>query len=236
MANKRMFSLAVTESDRFGELPHSSQALYFHLGMHGDDDGFVGSPKRILRAISCNEDDLKILIAKGFIIPFDSGVIVIRDWKINNTLKNDRYKATIYQQEKAMLTEDVSGKYFLGSELDPVAIRNGVVLEPQLNKTQNRITEKSCTATKKYGQYGWVELTNKQYEALLSELGKQELDRCIQYIDESAQSTGNKNGWKDWELKILQCSRDKWGVPSQKLGESQPDLSWRNGHKRMEEQ
>lgn len=80
MAERRMFSKSVIDSDMFLDMPISAQALYFHLGMHGDDDGFVSSPKRIARAVGCNDDDLQILASKNFIIPFESGVIVIRDW------------------------------------------------------------------------------------------------------------------------------------------------------------
>lgn len=111
MAQKRMFSLQVVDTDKFMDMSTSAQALYFHLGMHGDDDGFVSSPRKIARAAGCNDDDMRLLAAKGFIIPFDSGVVVITDWKINNTLKNDRYQSTIYQEEMAMLQSDASGKY-----------------------------------------------------------------------------------------------------------------------------
>ena len=82
MAQKRMFSLQVVDTDDFLDMPTSSQALYFHLGMHGDDDGFVASPKRIIRAVGCNETDLKTLEDSGFVIRFDSGVVVVRDWKL----------------------------------------------------------------------------------------------------------------------------------------------------------
>ena len=86
MAQKRMFSLAVTDTDKFLDMSASAQALYFHLGMHGDDDGFVASPKKIARGVGCNDDDLRLLASKGYIIPFESGVIVIVDWNINHTL------------------------------------------------------------------------------------------------------------------------------------------------------
>lgn len=119
MASKRMFSLAVVETDLFLDMPTSAQALYFHLGMHGDDDGFVTSPRKIMRAVGCGADDLRLLVSKGFIIPFDSGVIVITDWKINNTLKNDRYHPTICMAEKSLLTTSTSGKYELVSTLEP---------------------------------------------------------------------------------------------------------------------
>lgn len=84
MANKRMFSLSVVDTDRFLDMPVSTQALYFHLGMHGDDDGFVSSPRKIARAAGCNDDDLRLLIQKNYIIPFESGVVVITDWRLNN--------------------------------------------------------------------------------------------------------------------------------------------------------
>ena len=113
MAQKRMFSLAVVDTDKFLDMSSSAQALYFHLGMHGDDDGFVSSPKKIARTAGCNDDDLRLLAAKGFVIPFDSGVIVITDWNINNTLKNDRYHETVYQEEKKKLAHCQVGNIFL---------------------------------------------------------------------------------------------------------------------------
>lgn len=103
MANRRMFSLDVVDTDIFLDLPISSQALYFHLGMRADDDGFVPSPKRITSMIGANQDDLKLLIAKGFVISLEGGIIVIRHWKQNNYIQADRYKKTIYQEQMALL-------------------------------------------------------------------------------------------------------------------------------------
>lgn len=99
-----MFSLDVVDTDIFLELPISSQALYFHLGMRADDDGFVSSPKRVTAMIGANQDDLKLLIAKGFIIAMDNGIIVIRHWRQNNYIQNDRHKGTIYQSQLAALS------------------------------------------------------------------------------------------------------------------------------------
>lgn len=103
MANRRMFSLDVVNTDMFLDLPISSQALYFHLGMRADDDGFVSSPKKVTAMIGANQDDLKLLIAKGFIIAMENGVIVIRHWKQNNYIQSDRHKNTIYQNQLAAL-------------------------------------------------------------------------------------------------------------------------------------
>lgn len=143
MAQKRMFSLAVVDTDRFLDMPVSTQALYFHLGMHGDDDGFVSGPRKIARASGCNDDDLRLLIQKKYIIPFKSGVVVITDWKINNTLKNDRYKATVYQDELHKLTTMPGGSYACGSTMIPEWNQNGTRLEPQQNLTEHNITEHS---------------------------------------------------------------------------------------------
>lgn len=111
MAERRMFAKSVVESDTFLDLPISARLLYFDLGMRGDDDGFVDSPRRIMRITGAAEDDLRLLMAKQFLIPFDSGVVVVRHWKIHNYIRNDRYKPTQYQREKSLITEGISGIY-----------------------------------------------------------------------------------------------------------------------------
>ena len=113
MAERRMFTQKITESDAFIEMPMSSQALYFHLCMNADDDGFVKNPKSIQRLVGCNDDDLKLLIAKRFIIPFETGVIVIKHWRMHNLLRKDRYKETVYTEEKALLFLKKDGAYTL---------------------------------------------------------------------------------------------------------------------------
>lgn len=111
MSERRMFSKSITESDMFLDLPPSAQALYFHLSMNADDEGFVNNSKRIRKVCGANEDDLQHLIRNDFLIRFDSGICVITHWKINNTLRKDRFKATNYLEEKAMLVENASGVY-----------------------------------------------------------------------------------------------------------------------------
>ena len=119
MARKRMFSLLVVDTDEFLDMPSSTQSLYYHLGMRADDDGFVSSPKKIVKLVNCSNDDLKLLIAKGFIIPFDSGIIAIRHWKLNNEIKKDRYTPTIYLNEKSTLKVNKNKVYSIdGNNLD----------------------------------------------------------------------------------------------------------------------
>jgi uncharacterized phage protein (TIGR02220 family) len=108
-----MFAQTIIDSDAFLTMSLSAQALYFHLSMRGDDEGFVNKPKSVMRTIGANEDDLKILIAKNFIIPFDSGIVVIKHWKIHNYIRGDRLKETVYQDEKSQLEEKENGSYTL---------------------------------------------------------------------------------------------------------------------------
>lgn len=114
LGSHRMFTNAITDSDLFLDMSLSAQALYFHLGLHADDDGFVSSPKRIARSIGCNEDDLKLLVAKGFVICFENGVVVITHWNLHNSIRKDRKKDTLFKTEKALLSLD-NGTY---SKLD----------------------------------------------------------------------------------------------------------------------
>lgn len=103
MADRRMFAKTIIDSDAFLDMPLSSQSLYFHLSMRADDDGFLNNPKKVQRMIGASDDDLKLLIAKKFLIPFESGVVVIKHWRIHNYIQKDRYKPTVYADEKAQL-------------------------------------------------------------------------------------------------------------------------------------
>ena len=111
MAQRRMFAKTIIDSDAFLDMPQSSQLLYFHLSMRADDEGFINNPKAIMRNIGCKEDDAKLLIAKKFIIPFESGVVVIKHWKIHNYIAKDRFTPTKYQEERATLELDDNNSY-----------------------------------------------------------------------------------------------------------------------------
>lgn len=113
MAERRMFAKTIIDSDAFLDMPLSTQALYFHLSMRADDEGFVNNPRKIQRMIGAADDDLKVLITKKFIIPFDSGIVVIKHWKIHNYIRGDRLKGTAYQDEAAQLETKDNGAYTL---------------------------------------------------------------------------------------------------------------------------
>ncbi|MBQ0066046.1 MAG: replisome organizer [Firmicutes bacterium] len=148
MAEKRMFSKAVIDSDRFLEMPLSSQLLYFHLGLRADDDGFVNNPKRISRMIGCGDDDLTMLAIKNFIIPFKSGVIVIVHWLVNNYIRKDRYKPTVNQNEFSLLKLKENDEYQLITCNDgmPMVNQMTTIEQPRLDKdsiVENKLVKNS---------------------------------------------------------------------------------------------
>lgn len=111
MAERRMFAKSIVLSDAFLDMPMSARCLYFTLGMLADDDGFVGSPKAIMRQCGASEDDMRILVSKKYVLGFDSGVFVIKHWRLNNYLRNDRHVQTTYTKELDTLGIDDKGAY-----------------------------------------------------------------------------------------------------------------------------
>ena len=194
VAERRMFAKTIIDSDAFLDMPHSTQLLYFHLSMRADDDGFINNPKKIQRMVGCGDDDLRILIAKNFIIPFESGVVVIKHWRIHNFIRTDRYKETVYQEEKAMLDTKDNKAYTL---CQPLGIPNDNQMETQVRLGKDRlelgkdsIEDKSDKPPKpprhKYGIYNNVLLTDEDMEKLKEEYPtdyQERIDRLSEYIE-----------------------------------------------------
>lgn len=185
VANKRMFSVDVTESDAFLEMPLTAQALYFHLGMRGDDDGFVSNPRSIVRVSGCSESDLTILEQSGYIITFRSGVIVISDWKVNNNLRNDRYKPTTFQDERSMLSETANKRYILsnGNQVDTNGIPSGNQMTSQPNVTQRSSSSKTAAAAGISNSRTDSDLAKivQQYERTIGQFPRSALDKLQGY-------------------------------------------------------
>lgn len=149
MANKRMFSVKITNTDRFLEMSPTAQCLYFHMSMEADDDGFVDNPKTVLRKVGCNEDDFRILLFKGYIIPFESGVVVIRDWHVNNYIRSDRYQKTHYLKELAQLgLNDDKSYILLGIPNDNQNATNDTLSIDKISIDKNSIDNKPEKAKK----------------------------------------------------------------------------------------
>jgi hypothetical protein len=193
-----MVSLKVTDTDIFLDMPLSTQALYFHLITRADDDGFFANPKKIMRMINCTEDDLKILMSKEFVIPFESGVCVIKHWKIHNLIRSDRYSETIYKAEKASLIEDHNKVYI------PNVIPEDTQMDTQsrleLGKSKVSIDKKK-PEKHKYGEYHHVLLTDNQYAELKTCVDDRE--KWIKKMDESIEEKGNIYNIKNFKMAAI---------------------------------
>ena len=208
MADKRMFSLKIVDSDLFLDMPLSSQCLYFHLSMRADDDGFVNNPKKIIKIIGANEDDLKILIAKGFVIVFDRGIIVITHWKINNFIRKDRYKPTLYENELQSLSQTKNGMYIkeVGCHLVNQRLSSG---QPSIGKDRlDKVSidkgrgekENQAAPVSFYGEYQNVRLTEEEYHKLKDKL-QSHTDTMIEKLSRYIKSSGKY--YKDHYVTIL---------------------------------
>lgn len=159
MAQKRMFDKSITNSDNFLELPDSSQILYFHLSMNADDDGFIDNWRSIMRMTGTKEDDLKILVTKSYVIPFDTGVIVIRHWRMNNYLRNDRYKETTHKAEKSQLMLGENEEYILTDNkpgIPMVDTDKNRLVENRIDKNREDNEERK-NERKPIFEYDWLE-------------------------------------------------------------------------------
>ena len=203
MAERRMFAKTIIDSDAFLEMPTTSQLLYFHLSMRADDDGFVNKPKSIMRMVGCKDDDLKILFVKKFLIPFESGVVVIKHWKIHNYIRKDTYTETKYKEEKATLELDENSAYRL-TDTDPLQLRDESVTSPSTQVRLGQVSTGQDSVGKdnkedkppksprhKYGLYENVLFTDEEYQKLKEEFPHDHSER-IERLSEYMASTGKK--------------------------------------------
>ena len=199
IAERRMFAKTIIDSDAFLDMPLSTQALYFHLSMRADDDGFINNPKKIQRMIGSSDDDLKVLIAKRYLLPFESGVVVIKHWKIHNYIQKDRYKPTVYTEEKSMLAVKANGVY-------TDRIQNGYSMDTQVRLGKDRLEldkdsieslppPKAAKPTRhKYGEYKNVLLSDEDMEKLKAEFPddwEKRIERLSGYIESTGKSYKN---------------------------------------------
>lgn len=220
MAQRRMFSLKVVDTDLFLEMPQSSQLLYFHLAMRADDDGFISSPKKIMRFAGAKDDDFRVLITKEFILPFKSGVIVIRHWKENNQIRKDRKNETIYQEELANLSEDTNGVYQMTTNCQPMVGkmatqvrlgkgRLGKNIGLNKNSTRNNISYKKedyNTIIDKYQQLKEVTLVGDEFLPIQQSIktmfrsGRKpkEIIDCMKFF-----ASSNEEIWQQWTINTV---------------------------------
>lgn len=192
-----MFAKTIVLSDAFLDMPLSARCLYFTLGMFADDDGFVNSPKGIMRQCGASEDDIKILMSKKFLLAFESGVIVIKHWRINNYLRNDRYQETKYLEEKSELSYDENGAYTFGipnsgipsigkDSIDKYSIYKEKEISKDISKKKNFIPP-SVEEVKEY---------------LLSVGSKVDAEAFVAFYESKDWMIG-KNKMKNWKSAIV---------------------------------
>ena len=219
MARRRMFSLDVVDTDAFLDLPSSSQALYFHLGMRADDDGFVANPKRITSTVSASPDDLRLLITKGFVIPFDSGVCVIRDWRKNNYIQSDRRTDTAFVAEKALLQVGEDRAYQL---LDTTCIHPVSELDTQFrtgkSSSEKEKTDKPPTRTR------FIPPSLEEVSAYCRERANGiDAQRFLDFYSANGWVQGRGKPIRDWKAAVR-----TWERSAQKnVASDEPDMSWR---------
>ena len=205
MAERRMFTMKIVDSDAFLEMPMSTQSLYFHLNMRADDDGFVNNPKRIQRMIGASEDDLKLLLAKRFILGFENGVVVIKHWRMHNLLRKDRYNPTQYIEQKAQLEIKEDGAYTeknyvattwqpLGNQMaTQVRLDKDSIVEDSIEECISAEPTRAPKQTKhKHGEYNHVLLTEDQMQKLIDEYGEIVTAKAITFLDEYIEMKGYK--------------------------------------------
>lgn len=221
MAERRMFSKAIIDSDAFLDMPTSTRLLYFDLSMRADDDGFVNGPKKIIRMTGASDDDLRILIAKNFIIPFDSGVIVITHWKINNYIQKDRYKKTIYQNEKALLSENENKEYVL----DTACIQGVHSMDTQVSigKSKDSIGESKATATKvaklTLGEFENVQLSQVELEKLKNRWSPEQVTNMIENLSSYLVNNTRKKYKNHYAVLLTWLKKD---FPENSQADKQP--------------
>lgn len=206
MANKRMFALDVIDTDRFCDMPISARLLYYELGMRGDDEGFVQNPKKIMLTTGTTADDLKILAAKGYVILFDSGVLVITHWRQNNFIQKDRFHETTCLAEKAQIQTTDSKIYELlpaGNGLDTVCIQPVSNMEAQIRVDQIRVEEKARAPSSRR----FTPPTVDEVAAYCRERGNAvDAQRFVDFYASKGWKVGS-SGMKDWRAAVRNWER-----------------------------
>lgn len=196
MAERRMFTMQIVDSDAFLDMPLSTQSLYFHLNMRADDDGFVNNPKKIVRMIGASEDDLKLLIMKRFVIGFEAkGILVIKHWRMNNYLRKDRYHPTQYQDELHMLGIKENGAYTDNLQLSTNGIPDGNQLATEVSIGKDSIDKDSIDKR-------FTPPTLEEVKAYCEERHNHiDAERFIDFYQAKGWMVG-KNKMKDWKACI----------------------------------
>jgi hypothetical protein len=215
MAERRMFAKTIIDSDSFLDMPLSAQCLYFHLSMRADDEGFVNNPRKIMRMIGASDDDARILIAKRFLIAFESGVVVIKHWRIHNYIQKDRYHPTKYKEEKAQLFQKDNGGYTLYPECIQDASKMDTEVRLELGKDSiylnntNSVSKKENISNTKKGTHKFVPPTLEDVKAYCQERNNGvDPNKWYDHYLAVGWKVG-KNPMKDWKAAVRKWEEKK---------------------------
>ena len=211
MAERRMFAKQIIDSDAFLDMPLSAQALYFHLSMRADDDGFINNPKKTQRLINASDDDFKLLLLKRFVLAFESGVVVIKHWHIHNYIRNDRYKPTVYTEEKSTLQLNGNGAYTdKVYQMDTNGIPNGYQMDTQyrLGKVSlGKDSKESACVCEDTPTLRFTPPTIEEVTAYCKERGNNvDAEQFIAFYSSKGWMVG-KNKMKDWKAAVITWER-----------------------------
>lgn len=208
MAERRMFAKTIVTSDAFLDMPATARCLYFTLGMFADDDGFVNNPKSIMRQVGATTDDMNILIAKKFVLTFESGVIVIKHWRIHNYIQSDRYHPTKYQEEKRALAYDEKGAYTQNVEIptmDTKCIQDVSKVDTEVRVGKDRLGKDSLNSRGKSTRF--IPPTADEVRVYCMErCNNVDADRFVDYYTSKGWMIG-KNKMKDWKAAVRTWER-----------------------------
>ena len=230
MAERRMFAKTIIDSDAFLDMPPTAQLLYFHLAMRADDDGFINKPKSIMKSVGSRDDDLKLLIAKKFVISFPDGIVVIKHWRIHNYIRKDTYNETNYKDDKGMLALDENKAYTLVDGLRQLSV-DGSLTQDRLGKDRlgKDSIEESSAKRKRFAKPSVDEV-----KAYCNEKGYAiDAQHFIDYYESNGWKVG-KNPMKDWKATVRTwASRERssnginsTGVSANNSRTSEPSSIW----------
>lgn len=218
MAEKRMFAKTIIDSDLFLDMPVTAQLLYFHLCMRADDDGFINNPKRIMRDVRCSDDDMKVLVAKDYVIPFESGVIVIKHWRLHNYIQKDRYKPSLCD-EKNLLTTNKNKVYErlytdciqIDNKMDTECVQIGDTDKIRLDKNRldksrldSSVSADTPTTPPKKPKKKFVPPSYEEVKAYIDEKRLNvDAQKFFDYYEAGDWHDGNGKAVKSWKQKCL---------------------------------
>lgn len=231
MAEKRMFAKTIIDSDLFLDMPVTAQLLYFHLCMRADDDGFINNPKRIMRDVRCSDDDMKVLVAKDFVIPFESGVIVIKHWRLHNYIQKDRYKPSLCD-EKNLLTTNKNKVYErldteciqIGNRLDTECVQIGDTDKIRLDKNRldksrldSSVSADTPPTPPKKPKKKFVPPSYEEVKAYIDEKRLNvDAQRFLDFYEAGDWHDGKGKAVKSWKQKCLTWDKHDTGSHSYK--------------------